>query len=43
MGRLFEDLALMPGYSPMPAASGYRKGLTGIDTLIVPRKIAAAR
>jgi hypothetical protein len=43
MGRLFEDLGLMPGYSATPAASGYRERLTGIDTLIVPRKMTALR
>ena len=43
MAALFEDLALIPGYSATLATSGYRKRLTGIDTLIVPRKMAAAR
>jgi len=33
----------MPGYSAMPAASGYRKRLTGIDMLIVRSKMATVR
>ena len=45
LGNLFEleDLALMPGYSAMLAASGYRKRLTGIDMLIVRSKMATVR
>ena len=43
MAALFEDLALMPGYSATPAASDYRKRRIGIDIFIVQRKISTVR